>query len=315
MLDPDAKMLLDLIESRNLPSFHTLPPEQARAIYRERRFLTQPEPQAVADIQHLQAPGPAGNIGVRMYRPKDDASMQALPALVYYHGGGHTIGDLETHDALCRELCNLSGHAVFSVDYRLGPEHRFPAAVEDSFTALQWVASHAATLRIDPANIAVGGDSAGGNLAAVMALMARDHGGPRLAFQLLIYPVTDFRFQTASHRTNGQGYLLTREVIDYFTTCYLGPDADRLDWRISPALASDHRGLPPALVITAGYDPLSDEGKNYAEQLRAAGNEVEHVAYSGQIHGFILMGRVLAQANEAVALCADRLRKSGRPAG
>ena len=231
-----------------------------------------------------------------------------MRALVYYNGGGHTIGDLDTHDVLCRELCNRSGHAVFSVDYRLGPEHKFPAAVDDSFAALRWIASHATQLAIDPAKIAVGGDSAGANLAAVTALMARDQGGPLLTCQLLIYPVTDFRFQTESQTTNGQGYLLTREVIDYFAECYLGSAAERLDWRASPALAADLSRLPAALVLTAGYDPLRDEGEEYANRLRAAGNSVKHVAYPGQIHGFITMGKVIRQANEAVAACAEWLK-------
>ena len=308
MLDSAAKLLLDAITSRNIPSFHTMSPTEARAIYRERRFFTQPEPQSVAAVFDFTVPTDEANIGVRAYRPLASTPDQILPALVYYHGGGHTIGDLDTHDTLCRELCNLSGYAVFSVDYRLGPEHKFPAAVDDGFAALQWIAGHAAELAIKPEHIAVGGDSAGGNLAAVMALMARDRGGPSLAFQLLIYPVTDFRYQTASHAVRGQGYLLTRDVIDYFTDNYLAAAEDRLDWRVSPALAEDFSRLPPALVLTAGYDPLCDEGEDYAKRLQAAGNEVEYACYSGQIHGFITMGRVIAQAREAVALCAERLK-------
>lgn len=308
MLDPHVKRLLDFLATRNLPSFHTLPPVESRAFYKERRFATQPEPQPVAAVADITVPGPAGTIPVRSYRPQGASVDTVLPALVYYHGGGHTIGDLDTHDTLCRELCNRSGYAVFSVDYRLGPEHKFPAAVDDSFAALQWIASHAGKLAIDPGKIAVGGDSAGGNLAAVTSLMARDQGGPAIAFQLLIYPATDLRFLSPSHKANGQGYLLTTEVIEYFTACYLNNDTDRLDWRASPALAGDHRGLPPALVLTAGFDPLLDEGRDYAELLRAAGNRVEYIDYPGQIHGFITMGKVIGQANEAVALCADRLK-------
>jgi acetyl esterase len=308
MLDPDAKKLLDFIASRNLPSFHVLSPAEARTIYKERRFATQPDPQPVAAVADLAVPGPAGDIPVRAFRPHGSSADTALPALVYYHGGGHTIGDLDTHDTLCRELSNRSGHAVFSVDYRLGPEHKFPAAVEDSFAALQWVAGHAEKLSIHPDKIAVGGDSAGGNLAAVMSLMARDQGGPAIAFQLLIYPATDLRFLSPSHQKNGQGYLLTTEVIEYFTDNYLTSRSDRLDWRASPALAENHSDLPPALILTAGYDPLCDEGKHYADLLRAAGNRVEYIDYPGQVHGFITMGRVIAQANEAVALCADWLK-------
>jgi acetyl esterase len=308
MLDQDAKALLDVIASRNIPSYHTLSPAEARTFYKERRFFTQPDPEPVARVENFSVPSSGAGIGVRWYRPQTSAPGAVLPALVYYHGGGHTIGDLDTHDSLCRQLCNLSGWAVFSVDYRLGPEHRFPAAVDDSYAALKWIADHATTLMIDTTRIAVGGDSAGGNLATVMALMSRDRNGPPLAYQLLIYPVTDFRFQTKSHQTLGENYLLTREVIDYFTDCYLGPDADRLDWRISPSLAANHGNLPPALVITAGYDPLCDEGRAYAELLQKAGNHAELLDYSGQIHGFITMGRVIGAANDAVAQCAARLK-------
>lgn len=307
MLDPHAKQLIDFVASRNLPSFHTLSPVDARVFYKDRRYATQPDPQPVAAVQELAVPGPAGNVPVRSYRPHGISADAVLPALVYYHGGGHTIGDPDTHDVLCRELCNRSGFAVFSVDYRLGPEHKFPAAVEDSFAALQWIASHATKLAIDAGKLAVGGDSAGGNLAAVMSLMARDQGGPGIAFQLLIYPATDLRFLTPSHKANGQGYLLTTDVIEYFTANYLNKESDRLDWHASPALAKDHRGLPQALVVTAGYDPLCDEGRDYADLLRDAGNRVEYINYPGQIHGFITMGKVIAQANEAVALCVDRL--------
>jgi acetyl esterase len=309
MLDPAAKTLLDLLVSRKVPSYHTLSVDEARAYYRDRRFLTQPEPAQVGSVEQLAVPGPAGPIGVRAYRPHGSIPHQVLPALVYYHGGGHTIGDLDTHDTLCRELCNGSGFAVFSVDYRLGPEHKFPAAVDDSWAALQWIAKNAAELKIDPARLTVGGDSAGGNLAAVMALTARDAGGPALAYQLLIYPVTDFRFATASQKSNGQGYLLTREVIDYFTDNYISPDTDRLDWRLSPALASNFSGLPPALVLTAGYDPLLDEGREYAAKLEAAGNRVDYVNFAGQIHGFITMGRAIPEANQAVAVCAEKLKR------
>jgi|SRR6478672_8298456 len=308
MLDNDAKRLLDAIASRNIPSYHTLSAPQARDDYRNRRFFTQPDAQPVSKVENFSASCNGVEIGMRWYRPQGVAPSTPLPALIYYHGGGHTVGDLDTHDTLCRALCNLSGWSVFSVDYRLGPEHRFPAAVDDARAALHWIAAHAPALSVDPAHIGVGGDSAGGNLAAVTALAARDLGGPSLACQLLIYPMTDFRFQTPSHARLGEGYLLTRAVIDYFAASYLAPDADRHDWRLSPALAASHAALPPALVLTAGYDPLCDEGRDYAALLRAAGNRVDHIDYPGQIHGFILMGRVIREANEAVARCADWLK-------
>ncbi|CAN5351154.1 alpha/beta hydrolase [soil metagenome] len=312
MLDPDVKQLLDMIKLNGAPPAHTLSPADARAFYREGRRFTQPDAPQVASIEDVSAPGPNGSVPIRCYRPLGASATAALPALVFCHGGGHTIGDLDTHDTLCRELCNLAGYAVFAVDYRLGPEHKFPVAVDDGYAALCWVADHAQQLHIDPAQIAVGGDNAGANLAAVFALMARDQDGPSLAYQLLIYPATDFRFESASHKENGEGYMLTTDLINYFCSCYLRSDADRLDWRLSPALASDHRGLPPALIITAGYDPLRDEGKAYAEQLAAAGNAVDYICYPGQIHGFVTMGRVIAGAREAIALCAERLSKNAR---
>lgn len=308
MLDPAVKLLLDLITTHKLPSYHEMPVIEARATYRQRLSQTQAEPPRVEMVEQHMVPGLGGDIMLRSYRPDGSAPQQVLPALIFYHGGGHTIGDLDTHDTLCRQLCNGSGYAVFSVDYRLGPEHKFPAAVDDSWAALQWVAAHCAELAIDPTRLAVGGDSAGANLAAVMTLMARDQGGPAIAYQLLIYPATDFRFATPSHQNNGQGYLLTREVIDYFTDKYLLPDTDRLDWRLSPALAADFSGLPPALVLTAGYDPLLDDGREYADKLQAAGNQVDYVCFPGQIHGFITMGLAIPQAYEAVALCVAKLK-------
>lgn len=259
-------------------------------------------------MENITVPGPAGSIPVRHYRPLGMPKQEAIAALVFFHGGGFTLGDLDTHDILCRQLCDEAGMAVLSVDYRLGPEHKFPAAHIDGFAALQWIAAHAGELGIAPERIAVGGDSAGGNIAASCALMARDNKGPKLAYQLLIYPATDFRCIAPSHQRNGRGYLLTTTMIDYFCACYLASDADRVDWRLSPLLAANHANLPPALIMTAGFDPLVDEGKAYAEQLRAAGNSVEYVCFEGQFHGFITMGRVVAQANEAVSLCADRLK-------
>jgi acetyl esterase len=194
------------------------------------------------------------------------------------------------------------------VDYRLAPEHPFPAAVDDCFLATRHVHTNAEKLKIDPTRIAVGGDSAGGNLAAVVALMARDQGGPRLAYQLLIYPATDQRCEFPSHQRNGQGYLLTKEGILFFRGGYIPNAKDRTDWRASPLLAASHAGLPPAFVITAGYDPLVDEGKAYAERLAKAGVEVAHKEYSDMVHGFVLFGGVVDAANAAVAECCERLR-------
>jgi acetyl esterase len=235
---------------------------------------------------------------------------EVLPALVFFHGGGWTIGDLDTHDVVCRQLALGAGCAVFSVDYRLAPEHPFPAAVDDCFFATRYIHSNAEKLQIDPGRIAVGGDSAGGNLAAVVALMAREQGGPPLAYQLLIYPATDQRCQFASHERNGEGYLLTRDGIRFFRGAYLPNEADRAAWRASPLLAASHAGLPPALVLTAGYDPLVDEGRAYAERLAKAGVEVAYREYSDMVHGFVLFGGVVDAANAAVNECCRQLRRA-----
>ena len=308
MLHPQARALLNLIEERKVPPTHTLSPDQARELYRERRFFSQPPPSEVSLARDLAIPGPGGDIPLRLYRPAGSSVGSPLPVLVYYHGGGWVIGDLETHDTLCRELANGSGCAVVAVDYRLAPEHRFPAAALDAIAAVQWVHYNASRLGIDATRIAVGGDSAGGNLAAVVALAARDAGGPELAFQLLIYPATDNRRTAPSHQTNGKGYLLTRETIGYFHDHYITDPSHDLDWRASPLLHENLAGLPPALVLTAGYDPLRDEGLQFAQRLSEAGNQATLVCFERQIHGFILMGRIIDEAGAAVRLCAAQLR-------
>lgn len=315
MLDADARKLLDLINSKHVPPYETMPPVAARAFFKAGAFTSQPPPPQLSLVDNLLAEGPAGTIPVRHYRPLQAPPGKLLPALVFFHGGGFTLGDIDTHDVLCRQLCDQAGIAVVSVDYRLGPEHKFPAAHVDCFAALQWVIAQAARLCIDPERIAVGGDSAGGNIAAACTLMARDLGAPALAFQLLIYPATDFRCIAPSHKRNGEGYLLTSSLIDYFCACYLNNPSDRLDFRLSPLLAASHANLPPALILTAGYDPLVDEGREYSERLQSAGVPSEYVCYEGQLHGFITMGRFISHANEAVTLCAERLRMLHDDAG
>lgn len=310
MLDPQARALIDLLTARAIPPVHTLTPADARRYYRERRFFTQPDPPPVASTQDLQADGPHGAIPLRVYRPAGTAPDAVLPVLVYFHGGGWTIGDLDTHDVLCRDLANGSGCAVVSVDYRLGPEHPFPAAVDDCVAATRWVGANAAALRVDARRLAVGGDSAGGNLAAVVCLVLRDAGDALPAFQLLIYPATDMRAVAPSHTTNAQGYVLTADSIAYYRGHYIADPAQWSDWRASPLLAGDHGRLPPALVITAGFDPLRDEGRQYADALSGAGTKAEYVCFERQIHGFITMGRVIDEANTAVALCAAVLRRA-----
>lgn len=312
MLHPQAQAVLRLIEEAGVPPWHTLEPPHARAFYRERRYLTQPAAPEVGAVRELEAPGPAGPIPLRSYRPAGSAASEVLPVLVFYHGGGWVIGDLDTHDVLCRELCNQSGCAVIAVDYRLAPEQPFPAAADDAMAAARWVRTHAAQLQVDANRMAVGGDSAGGNLAAVVALAARDAGDLPLAFQLLIYPATDQRCGWPSHAANGEGYLLTRDTLRYFYACYLPDPAQGLDWRASPLLHADHSRLPPAFVLTAGFDPLRDEGLQYAQRLSAAGNRATLVNFERQIHGFITMGRVFDEATVAVQLCAAQLRQALR---
>ena len=320
MLHPKTRALLDFIEQSGIPPMHTLSAVAARQTYRDRRAVLQPEPPTVGEVVELQAPGPHGAIALRLYRPLKSAGTSAvtaaglLPVLVYFHGGGWVIGDLDTHDTLCRELANASGCAVVATDYRMAPEHRFPIAVDDCIAATDWVRQQAASLGLDASRMAVGGDSAGGNLAAVVAIAARDAGTP-LAFQLLIYPATDQRRGAPSHTSNAQGYLLTSDTMDYFHDHYITDPAHDLDWRASPLLHTEHANLPPAFVLTAGYDPLRDEGLDYAQRLSDAGNRATCVCFERQIHGFITMGKVLDEANAAVAMCADELRRELRPAG
>jgi acetyl esterase len=305
MLDPQARALLDLMIERQIPPTHTLSPAEARALYRDRRHFTQPAPQPVAEVRDLQTDG---GTPLRLYRP----AAGTLPLLVYFHGGGWVIGDLETHDVVCRHLANAGGCVVLSVDYRRAPEHRFPAAVDDCVAAVRWARHQAQALGIDTARIGVGGDSAGGNLSAVATIAERDAGTP-LAFQLLIYPGTDMRAVAPSHTTNGQGYLLTADSIAYYRSHYIPDAAAWSDWRVSPLLAANLSGLPPALVLTAGFDPLRDEGRLYADALSEAGNRVQYVCFERQIHGFITMGRVLDEANIALDLCGAWLRRQITP--
>lgn len=309
MLDPQTKALLDLIAQKGVPPTHLMTPEQARKMYSERRFFSQPDPPEMSLVEDIEIPGPKSSLVLRHYRPINIKPDQTLAALVYYHGGGCVIGDLDTHDVLCRELSNLAGISVLSVNYRLAPENPFPAAADDCIHATQWIFKNAQTLHIDSAKIAVGGDSAGGNLAAVVCLAMRDDGIYQPKFQLLIYPMTDARAQTPSMSSNGQGYLLTKDAVEYYHGHYLPNHQDRLTWKASPLLASSHANLAPALVITAGYDPLRDEGLMYADKLSEAGVPCQYVCFERQIHGFILMGRILDEANTAVAMCAQALRQ------
>lgn len=305
MLDPQAQALMTLLSEKGIPPVHTQTPVEARASYRARRSFTQPDAPDVGRVQDLHFSHSGVDIAVRVYHPP--GATQAMPALVYLHGGGWTVGDLDTHDVLCRTLCLQSGGVVVAVDYRMGPEHKFPAGYEDAVAAWQWVASQAQVLGVDPARIAIGGDSAGGNLAAAACLGLREQ-GLKPVLQLLIYPSTLMAPDTASYKTNGQGYMLTRDSMAWYSGNYLREPQDALDWRASPQLAASHANLPPAFVLTAGFDPLRDEGLMYADALSRAGVSSQYICFERQIHGFITMGRVLQEANTAVTLCAQALR-------
>ena len=312
MLDPQAQALMQLMIDKGVPPVHTMTPEEARASYRSRRAFTQPDAPEVFKVEDKVVSDKGVNVTVRVYHPHAAQSHQTLPGLVYLHGGGWTIGDLDTHDVLCRSLCLQAGIVVVSVDYRMGPEHKFPAAYDDTVAAFNWTVAHAASLGIDASRIAIGGDSAGGNLAAAACLGLRGQ-SVQPALQLLIYPATIMWQDTASYHANGKGYMLTKESIAYYTENYLRNREDAKDWRASPQLAESHAGLPPAFVMTAGFDPLRDEGLMYADALSKAGVSAQYICFERQIHGFITMGRVMQEANTAVSLCASALKANLHP--
>ena len=273
-----------------------------------RARMLQGRPVDVAKVEEMKIPGPGGEIPIRIYWPVEDGP---LPVVVYYHGGGWVIGDLDTNDSLCRLLSNRASAVVVSVDYRLAPEHRFPAAVDDSYAALEWVSRNAARLNVDPSRIAVGGGSAGGNLAAAVALMARDRGGPGLAYQVMFYPATNLLdLTTESHQHFTDGYGLTREHVEFFRDSYLPEVPDRKSPYASPFLAESLEDLPPAIVITAGFDVLRDEGVAYAERLEAAGVPTVAVNYPSMIHGFVTMDRLFGEAEDAIDEAARALSEA-----
>ena len=309
-LDPQAQQVCDLIVASGRPPIETLAPAEARAVYLASKAILQPDPPEVAVVRSLQAAGPAGPIPLRLYRGAGTAANRMLPALIYFHGGGWVIGDLESHDQVCRALANAMSAAVVAVDYRLAPEHKFPAAAEDAIAATLWIGANGARLGIDTERLAVAGDSAGGNLAAVVCLEARDKGGPTLAFQFLIYPGTDMGMTHPSHQAHAAQLPLTRAGMQWFIGHYLRGPADAADWRASPLRATSLEGLPPALVITAGFDPLRDEGEAYARALAKAGVPVTLERFAGQIHGFVTMGRIVADSGRAITLGASALRKA-----
>jgi acetyl esterase len=299
-LDPDAAFVFKAFQEAGRPPYETLLPKEAREFYLLGRVVSNPEPPELKSVEPLSIPSPAGPIPARVYTPLELQKTNGLaPCLVFFHGGGWVIGDLDTHDVACRKLADEGQLMVISVDYRLAPEHKFPAAVDDAIAATKWIAGNARQLGIDAARLTVGGDSAGGNLAAVVAISARDGNGPKIAGQVLIYPATDFAMTHSSHREPETSVLLTHTVIKWFSNHYLNSAADGADWRASPARAKTLAGLPPAYVLTAGADPLRDEGNEYAQRLKEAGVPVTYRTFPGQFHGFFTMGKLLPQANVA----------------
>ena len=300
-LDPLVRSLLDLAAAQNTTPLTSMTPAQAREMFEKLRLPMPGDP--VAKVEDRRIPGPAGEIPLRIYQPEN-----ARGVLVYFHGGGWVIGSLDSHDAPLRSLANAAGCSVVSVDYRLAPEHRHPAAAEDCYAATCWVADNARSLGADPDALAIGGDSAGGNLAAVTALLARERRGPRIRYQLLVYPVTDHDFERTSYRENAEGYFLGREDMRWFWNHYVPSQTDRNLFTASPLRARDLSHLPPAHLISAEFDPLRDEGEAYAARLREAGVPISLTRYDGMIHGFFSMAAIIPRGRDAILEAAGKLR-------
>jgi acetyl esterase len=308
-LDPQARAYLDEVATLGFAAPRAIAVDQwrAQAPIRAAHFNIQPQP--VAKVENRTIPGPDGEIPIRVFVPD---SSSPLPILVYYHGGGWVIGSVDGSENLCRAMANLTPCIVVSVDYRLAPETRFPGGLEDCYTATAWVVEHGAELGGDPTRLAVTGDSAGGNLACAVSLLARDRGGPKISYQLLVYPVSDSNFETDSYLENAEGYGLTRDGMQYFWELYARDDADRAN-PLAAVLQADLAGLPPALVITAECDVLRSEGDALAEKLKAAGVQVEHAYYPGQIHGFFNVGTMMKTGDAAVEAAMRSLAAALEP--
>jgi acetyl esterase len=304
-LDPALRVFLDQLAAMGQPSPFEQTPEQVREAYNLMTVLgSRPENRPSSQDRHI--PGPQGDIPVRLYRPEVAGP---LPIVVFFHGGGWSIGSIETHEPMCEQFAVQVPAVVVSVDYRLAPEHPYPAAVEDCFAATAWTAAHASEIGGDPSRLAVAGDSSGGNLAAVVCLKARDAGGPPIAFQLLLYPATDLVTLYPSYVENGEGYFLTSEIIQWFVGNYVPDDRSR-EPHASPLFAEQISGLPPALIVTAGFDPLRDQGEIYAERLREAGVQAAALRYDSMIHGFFQLDDVVPAAHEAIQQTATSLREA-----
>ncbi len=297
--------MIDQLRAAGVPPLWELPLEQARSAGALMGAMD--EPPTVAAVDDRVIPGPGGDLPVRIYTPAADES-GPRPLIAYFHGGGFVFCSIDTHDATCRRLANATGAVVVSVEYRLAPEHCFPAATDDCYAATVWVHEHASELGADAAALVVAGDSAGGNLAAVVAQMARDRGEPPIAFQILVYPVIDAACDTASYTENAEGYFLEKPDMQWFWAQYLGDDGDGMHPLASPCRAADLSDLPPAIVITAEYDPLRDEGESYAAALDAAGVPTTMRRYDGMIHGFVSMPMLFPEADEAMQQIGGAVR-------
>ena len=305
-LDPDVIGLLDLIKRAGRPAMHSLPPPEARLAFAAGRPILQPDPAEVASVRDFTIPG---DVPVRLYRGIGTDPKSKLPCLVYYHGGGWVLGDLDSHDVLCRRLANDAGCAVLSVHYRLAPEHKFPAAYDDAVAAMHFAMQHPDQIGIDPNKVAVGGDSAGGNLAAAAALAARD-AGIVLTNQVLIYPATDMTMGSGAYHRIIDDFPLVARTMEWFIGHYLRDEADKYDWRASPLRAASLAGTAPAIMVIAAHDPLCDDGLSYAKRQEHDGVLVDSLYFSGQLHGFISMGRLLRASDTAIRMIANCLRQS-----
>jgi acetyl esterase len=318
-LDPELEALLELGRKAGRPPFEALTPQQARTAYAASWDVLQPPVQDVAAVRDTVIPGKGGELRLRIYRGIGTQENAPLPCMVFLHGGGWVIGNLESHDRLCRILANRARICVVAVDYRLAPEHRFPAALDDSVTALQWVVGHAGELAIERGRIGVGGDSAGGNLAAVLALMGRDGSAPETMFQALLYPVLDLTASSASYASVTSGVPLTAATMHYFIGHYTPVETDRLDWRASPLKAASLAGTPPALVMTVAHDPLCDEGRAYARRLEDDGVRVTALHLSDHMHGMLMHGKLIHASNLMLdfvaAAIGDALHRGPTPGG
>jgi acetyl esterase len=310
-LDPATKLVLEKMAAKGIDALWAADAATIRPMFDLMSEASEHEPEHVAEVTDLLIPVPDGSLPARLYRPAGGQNI--LPVLLYFHGGGGVIGNIETHDSLCRTLANRSGCLTISVAYRLGPEHRFPALLEDGWSAFEWARKSVASMGGDPERLAVGGDSAGGWITAAVTQRARDQGGQQPRFQLLLYPAVDARRSAeryASYRENRKGYFLSEDMIRWFGRNSMTRGIAIDDPRVSPLCAKDFSGLPPALVITAGFDPLRDEGHAYADALTAAGVPVETVCFESTIHGFMSMGRFIPLALDALHLAGDAVRRA-----